>query len=64
MGCLFLLQEPITLHAMSSGTSTFVLDNALSCIGERIAFILIQPADNDKNYITSLHNEVIGISPL
>jgi len=47
---------------MPSTSGTSILDEALACIGQRIAVILIQPADKDKNYITSLHNEVVGIS--
>jgi hypothetical protein len=38
-----------------------ILDEALACIGGRIALILIQPGDKDQNYVTSLHNEVVGI---
>jgi hypothetical protein len=46
-----------------SGTSgASILDEALACIGERIASILVQVADKDKNYIASLRNEVVGIS--
>jgi hypothetical protein len=47
---------------MSSNTDTSILDEALVCIGERIASALIQPANRDKNYVASLHNEVVGIS--
>jgi hypothetical protein len=46
---------------MTSITSTSLLDEALACIGQRIAFILIQSADKDENYIASLHNEVVCI---
>jgi hypothetical protein len=49
-------------HTMSSDTGTSILDEALACIGQRIASVLIQPADKDKNYIISLHNEVVGFS--
>lgn len=38
------------------------MDDALACIGQRIASILIQTADKDKNYIASLHNEVVRVS--
>jgi hypothetical protein len=47
---------------MPSDTSSSVLDEALACVGQRIASILTQPADKDKNYIVSLCNEVVGIS--
>lgn len=47
---------------MSSGARASILDEVLACIGERIACILIQLADKDKNYIASLRNEVVGIS--
>jgi hypothetical protein len=56
---LILLQEP--LRTMPSVTGTSILDEALVCIGQRIASILIQPADVDKNYVASLHNEVVSI---
>ena len=46
---------------MSSDTGTSILDEGLACIGQRIASILIQPADKDENYIASLRNEVVGI---
>ena len=46
---------------MSSNTSTSILDEALACIGQRIASILIQPATKEQNYIVSLHNEVVRI---
>jgi len=46
---------------MSFDTGTFILDEGLACIGQRIASILIQPADKDENYIASLRNEVVGI---
>jgi hypothetical protein len=46
---------------MSSNTDTSILDEALACIGQRIVSILIQPVDEDKNYITGLHNEVVGL---
>jgi hypothetical protein len=49
-------------HPMPSNTGASILDDALDCIGQRIASILIQPADKDKSYITSLHNEVVGVS--
>jgi hypothetical protein len=47
---------------MSSNTSTSILDQALVCIGQRIVSILVQPADKDKTYITSLRNEVVCVS--
>jgi len=49
---------------MSSDTGASILDEALACIGQRIAAILIQPADTGKDnfYVASLRNEVVGIS--
>jgi len=49
------------LHAMSPNTAASILDEALVCIGQRIASALIQPTKQDETYITSLHNEVVGI---
>jgi hypothetical protein len=49
-------------HSMSSDAGASVLDEALACIGRRIASILVQPTNKDKNYIASLRNEVVGIS--
>ena len=46
---------------MSSDTGTSLLDAALACIGQRISTILLLPGDKDKNYISSLHNEVVSI---
>jgi hypothetical protein len=46
---------------MSSDPTISILDEALACMGQRIASILIQPAKKDKTYITSLHNEVVII---
>jgi hypothetical protein len=46
---------------MSPKAGASMLEEALVCIGQRIATILIQPTDKDKNYIASLHNEVVGI---
>jgi hypothetical protein len=46
---------------MSSDTGTSILDEALACIGQRIAFIIVHPSDKDHHYIASLHNEVVGI---
>ena len=49
---------------MPSDTSASILEEALACIGQRIASALIQPQAADKNenyYIASLHNEVVGI---
>jgi len=48
-------------YAMSSNEGASILDEALACIGQRIASILIQPAEKEHNYIASLHNEVVGI---
>jgi hypothetical protein len=52
--------QPRTMSPNAS-TGTSVLDEALACIGQRIASILTHPADKDQNSITSLHNEVVGI---
>ena len=38
-----------------------LLDSALACIGKRISVILHHSGDKDKNYVTSLHNEVVSI---
>jgi len=46
---------------MSSETQTSILDAALACIGKRISMILLQSGDKGKNYITSLHNEVVSV---
>ena len=46
---------------MSSDTGASILDEALACIGQRIALILVDPADKDENYIASLRNEVVSI---
>jgi len=48
--------------AMSSDKCTSILDDALACIGQRIASALIQPSNKDKHYIASLRHEVVGIS--
>ena len=47
---------------MSSDPAISILDEALACMGQRIASILIQPAEKNKTYIASLHNEVVMIS--
>jgi hypothetical protein len=47
---------------MPSDAASSILEEALACIGQRIASILIQPAEKDINYITSLRNEVVRIS--
>ena len=44
---------------MQSSTDLSILDKALACISQRIASVLIQPAEKDEIYITSLHNEVV-----
>jgi len=46
---------------MSCDTGASILDEALACIGQRIASILIHPAEKEQNYIASLKNEVVGI---
>ena len=45
---------------MQSNANLSILDEALACIGQRIASIFIQPGEKDENYITSLHNEVVS----
>jgi hypothetical protein len=47
---------------MSSETGTSILDATLASFGKRISVILLQSGDKDKNYITSLHNEVVSIT--
>ena len=47
---------------MLSNTGASILNKALAYIGQRVASILVQPAEKDRNYTTSLHNEVVGIS--
>ena len=37
-----------------------ILDAAHTYIGERIAAIFHQPGEKDKNYIASLHNEMVS----
>ena len=49
---------------MSSNADTSILDDALACIGQRIAAIVIRSAGQDEMYVSSLHNEVVGISYL
>lgn len=46
---------------MPSDTAASILEEALACVGQRIASILIQADEEDNNYIASLHNEVVGI---
>ena len=46
---------------MSTEIGTSILDAALAYIGERVSSILLKPTDNDKNYISSLHKEVVSI---
>lgn len=50
------------LHIMSAGTGASIMDALLIYIGQRISTILLRSAGKDKNYITSLHNEVVSIS--
>ncbi|KAI9443816.1 hypothetical protein H4582DRAFT_2071289 [Lactarius indigo] len=45
---------------MSTEIGTSILDAALAYIGQRISIILLKPADIDKNYIGSLHKEVLA----
>ena len=45
---------------MQSNADLSIMDEALACIGQRIASIFIQPVEKDEIYITSLHNEVVG----
>ena len=44
---------------MQPSADLSILDEALACIGQRIASVLIQPAEKDEIYIASLHNEVV-----
>jgi len=37
---------------MSSDTGASILDEALACISQRIAFIIVHPSDKDQNYCT------------
>lgn len=46
---------------MLAETGSSMLDGALTCIGERISAILLQPGIKKKNYIASLHNEVVSL---
>jgi hypothetical protein len=46
---------------MSPNANASVLEEALACIGQRIAAILMHPADKDKDHIVSLRNEVVGV---
>ena len=41
-----------------------LLEVMLDCFGERISGILLQSGDKDKNYIASLHNEVVSITAI
>jgi hypothetical protein len=45
---------------MLSETRTSILSAVLTCIGERICAILLQPGNKAETYITSLHNEVVS----
>lgn len=45
---------------MPAETATCILDDILALIGTRITSILLGPGDKDKNYIASLHNEVVS----
>ncbi|KAN0128328.1 hypothetical protein V8E53_013833 [Lactarius tabidus] len=45
---------------MLSETGTSILSAVLTCIGERICAILLQPGNKAETYITSLHNEVLA----
>ena len=58
----FHLQINSRPHIMSVEVGTSILDAALACIGERLSAILLRPADGGRNYITSLHNEVVSIT--
>ena len=49
---------------MSSDPDASILDDALTCIGQRIAAIVIHSAGQDEMYVSSLHNEVVSISYL
>jgi hypothetical protein len=45
---------------MPAEMATCILDDMLAFIGTRITSILLGPGDKDRNYITSLHNEVVS----
>jgi hypothetical protein len=47
--------------AMSFNAGSSVFDEALACIGQRIASILKHRVKKEEHYIVSLHNEVVGI---
>jgi hypothetical protein len=47
--------------AMSFNTGSSVFDQALGCIGQRIASILKHPVKKEEHYVVSLHNEVVSI---
>ncbi len=49
-------------YIMSTEIGTSILDAALAYIGKRVSSILLKPANNDKNYIGSLHKEVVSIT--
>ena len=49
---------------MSSNPDASILDDVLTYIGQRIAAIIIHSAGQDEMYVSSLHNEVVGISYL
>ena len=52
---------PFYLSHMMSEAGTSIIEAAVACFGQRISMILLQSGDKDKNYITSLHNEVVSI---
>ena len=47
---------------MSFFTNTFILNEMLTCIGQRIGCALLQPINQDEIYATILQNEVVGVS--
>src|ERR1700761_4352430 len=66
----FYKQPPYKLHSICTRTSIHIQCHLkqepqywmlLTCIGERISTILLQPGHKNQNYITSLHNEVVRI---
>ena len=47
---------------MSSYTGSSILEEALTCIGQRIGYALLQTVDQNQVHAASLQNEVVGIS--
>ena len=51
-------------YIMSSNPPMSLLEVMLDCFGQRISGILLRSGDKDKNYIASLHNEVVSITAI